>query len=176
MLFCLFLVFFYTSYCYTTNTTWLFYFYAQQLFVSAVWYSVFGNPAALEVMIIINVLHEGQMSNMTSTSSFCGSDYGKDIFTTPSKPQVCRTLFTTYLNVIRRLFSGKQSFSCVYVTLKRSCNPLHVLIAPSSSFCRHLLAKFGTSPSKQCDAPHDYQYLQYFCFKDMCQPFPVSYL
>lgn len=38
------------------------------------------NPAVFEVMIIINVFHEGQMSNMTSTSSFCGSDYVKDTY------------------------------------------------------------------------------------------------
>lgn len=138
---------------------------------SSVW-----NPSVLEIVIIINVFHEGQMSNMTSASSFCGSDYGEDIFTTPRKPQVCRALFITYLNVIRTLFSGKQSFSCIYVTLKHNCNPLHVLVAPSSSFCRHLLAKFGTSPFKQRCAPHDYQYLQYFCFKETCQHFPVSKL
>lgn len=149
-----------------------FYFLCAAAFcLSGLKFSVW-NPAVLEVMIIINVFHEGQMSNMTSTSSFCGSDYGKDIFTTPRKPQVCRALFLTYLNVIRTLFSGNQSFSCVYVTLRRSCNPL----APSSSFCLHLLAKFGTSPSKQCNAPHDCQYLQYFCFKDTCQHFPASNL
>lgn len=111
---------------------------AAALCLSGCRFSVW-NPAVLKILIIINVFHEGQMSNMTSTSSFCGSDYGEDIFTTPRKPQVCRVLFIPYLNVIRTLFSGE---TVIFLGLRntetqlqptaRSDRAIFVLLPPSA--------------------------------------------